>query len=208
MNGPVFISPDFDKAYAGLVAVEGGYASNPADAGGETYRGISRKHWAAWSGWPLVDAHKSQSGNSLKALNGALDGDSEVQKLVKSFYYDQFWAAVRGPELDHRVACELFDTAVNMGVSTAITMLQDVLNLFNNKGTSWGDLPLTGKFLSKTMDAVQAMAALDGWPFLAAVLNLRQASRYFDIMRANPGQEVFARGWLRARVLKQMEACA
>src|SRR2546426_796362 len=50
---------DFDYALTQLLKVEGGYANDPRDPGGETYKGISRVFWPNWSGWPLIDAAKS-----------------------------------------------------------------------------------------------------------------------------------------------------
>lgn len=38
---------DFDKAHLEVMGNEGGYANNPVDAGGETYKGIARKFWPA-----------------------------------------------------------------------------------------------------------------------------------------------------------------
>lgn len=200
-----FIPADFDSAYPELLAVEGGYAFVSGDSGGETYRGVSRNNWPSWPGWAIIDAYKAKLGGTAKVLNPALARDDELQKLIKAFYYDEFWSAVRGSDLDHRVACELFDTAVNTGTKTAIIMLQEVLNVFNNRGALWGDLPLTGNFLTMTMNAVQSFAKTYGWVFLADVLNLRQAARYFNIIQANESQEQFARGWFQKRVLEQMK---
>lgn len=207
-----FIAPDFDKAFAALEQDEGGWCNVPGDSGGETYKGVSRNNWPAEPVWPLIDAYKGRVGSDVRALNAALAADPEVQRFIKEFYRREFWLAVRGPELDHRVAYELFDTAVNGGVASAVRMLQDVLDLFNTgpRGEKlWPDLPgHTGNFRELTMAGLRAFAARDGWGFVAKVLNLRQAERYFGLMRAKDSQEKFARGWIRARVLEQMEALA
>ena len=196
-----YISPSFDKAFPALMAVEGGWCDTPGDTGGETYKGISRNNWPSWLGWVIIDAYKSKGGPGWQKL---LEGNADLQARVKSFYFENFWEPVRGPELDHRVAAELLDTAVNMGVKTAVTMLQDTLNLLNANGSYWGDLPLTGNFRDMTMAAVQGFAKRYGWQALAHALNLRQACRYFEILRANPTQEKFAWGWIKKRVLDQM----
>ena len=52
----------FEPAFEKTMKFEGGYANNPADRGGETYRGIARKIWPGWNGWPLVDAAKQKAG--------------------------------------------------------------------------------------------------------------------------------------------------
>lgn len=46
---------DFNKAHLEVMGNEGGYANNPADSGGETYKGIARKFHPAWPGWKMVD---------------------------------------------------------------------------------------------------------------------------------------------------------
>ena len=51
---------DFTKAYALTAAYEGGYVDDPEDAGGETYRGISRRYHPSWQGWQIIDTLKNR----------------------------------------------------------------------------------------------------------------------------------------------------
>ncbi len=71
---------DFDIAYRLTMKHEGGYANNKADRGGETYRGIARKFWSGWIGWPLVDDAKKQPG-----FPKSLDENLLLQAHVKAF---------------------------------------------------------------------------------------------------------------------------
>ena len=41
---------NFDEAFALTMKSEGGYANNPNDTGGETYKGVSRKNHPKWNG--------------------------------------------------------------------------------------------------------------------------------------------------------------
>ncbi|MBW1801582.1 MAG: hypothetical protein JRJ85_12745, partial [Deltaproteobacteria bacterium] len=41
----------FDEAFEKTTAIEGGYVFDPDDAGGETYKGISRRFNPSWGGW-------------------------------------------------------------------------------------------------------------------------------------------------------------
>ena len=41
---------DFNKAYAFLVTKEGSLSDHPADYGGQTYFGITRRFWPNWDG--------------------------------------------------------------------------------------------------------------------------------------------------------------
>ena len=45
----------FNSAFQITMGNEGGYANNPADSGGETYKGIAKNYWPNWEGWTAVD---------------------------------------------------------------------------------------------------------------------------------------------------------
>ncbi len=53
----------FAEALKHTLEFEGGYANDPADRGGETFRGISRKNWPRWSGWDLIDQVKRKGAD-------------------------------------------------------------------------------------------------------------------------------------------------
>ena len=59
---------DFHKALKRTAKYEGGYVNDPADAGGETYKGISRRANPKWDGWQLIDAHKKTLQTASKRL--------------------------------------------------------------------------------------------------------------------------------------------
>lgn len=73
----------FKLAYAATMKNEGGYANNPHDRGGETWRGIARNFWGSWPGWKTVDEIKSQKPTSL---NLALQKSEALDDLVLKFY--------------------------------------------------------------------------------------------------------------------------
>ncbi len=102
---------NFEKAHAIVMAHEGGYANDPHDNGGETYKGIARKKHPFWPGWKLIDLYKSQIN-----FPGMLDRDEVLQQLVLSFYKTFFWDVLKLDKItDEAIAAELYDTAVNMG---------------------------------------------------------------------------------------------
>ncbi|MBC7947752.1 MAG: N-acetylmuramidase [Chitinophagaceae bacterium] len=116
---------NFLLAYKKTAKMEGGYANDPVDRGGETWRGVARKMWPKWKGWDIVDDHKKRSG-----FPRHLSTDSELQKHVLSFYKTNFWDAMRGDELlNQGVAESIYDSGVNMGVSQAIKLAQRVLGI-------------------------------------------------------------------------------
>ena len=81
----------FDKALAHTLQFEGGYANDPADSGGETYKGISRNNWPSWPGWKLIDEAKVQGHRSAKAINHFFANHAAMAALISDFYNHQFW---------------------------------------------------------------------------------------------------------------------
>jgi lysozyme family protein len=113
---------DFEVAYKLTAVNEGGYSNDPADMGGETWRGISRKMHPDWQGWPIIDALKTK-GSFPQSL--AKSNDLEI--LVKIFYRAQFWNVMRGDEIDFQeIANQIYDDGVNTGIISAIRKAQKV----------------------------------------------------------------------------------
>jgi lysozyme family protein len=108
---------DFSQAVAKTELWEGGYSNNPNDSGGETYRGISRKNWPSWSGWQVIDQHKTESD-----FPANLDQDSVLQGLIVDFYHKNFWNYDGLNDQD--VANKVFDLGVNVGKTHAVKILQ------------------------------------------------------------------------------------
>ena len=107
----------FGDAFKKLSIKEGGYVNDKDDAGGETYRGISRKYNPTWQGWTMIDSYKKHYTVGSKELD---DFNSQ------------------------RVAEQLFDTNVNCGQVAAIKMAQRVLGL---KETGRWNLDLLNKLI-------------------------------------------------------------
>jgi lysozyme family protein len=95
----------FDLAFAVVVGEEGGYVNNPADPGGETKYGISRR------------AHPEVN---IAALT--LD-------QAKSIYRANYWLHIRGDDLPPPLGLLVFDSAVNNGPSAAAKWLQQAVGV-------------------------------------------------------------------------------
>ena len=93
---------DFNIAIKVVLANEGGYVNNPADPGGETNFGISKR------AYPLVD---------IKNLTS--DAAAEI-------YRHDYWLFSDLNSQD--VATKLLDMSVNMGIKRAITLCQISIN--------------------------------------------------------------------------------
>jgi len=179
---------DFKIAYAETMRIEGGYANDPKDNGGETWKGISRKNWPKWAGWELVDRAKKSPGFPL-----SLQYLPSLQVLVLNFYQVNYWDRNRLSEIkDQSIATELFDTAVNMSSSVAVTFLQRVLNVLNRNATSYADIKPDGSMGRTTLMTANNFPDQE---LLYNWLNTLQGSRYFSIAEANPTQERFMYGW-------------
>lgn len=91
---------NFDLAFDRLMGNEGGYVNDPADPGGETNWGISKR---------------SYPGIDIKAL---------TREGAKRIYRADFWDRARMAEYDGAIAFQVFDLAVNSGIETAVRLMQ------------------------------------------------------------------------------------
>lgn len=90
----------FDLLIDRVLAIEGGYVDNPADPGGETQWGISKRSY------PTVD------------IKGLTRADAVV------IYRRDFWDRCHGDEMHPALAYQALDFAVNSGIETAVRKLQ------------------------------------------------------------------------------------
>lgn len=91
---------NFDDAFDALIGNEGGYVNNPADPGGETKYGISKR---------------SYPGEDIKSLT--LD-------RAKAIYLRDYWGPAGCDALPDQLRFQVFDMAVNSGVKPSIKALQ------------------------------------------------------------------------------------
>jgi lysozyme family protein len=132
---------DFKLAIPSIIANEGGYVNDPDDAGGETMYGITRKNFPNWRGWVVVDSHKRDADFPKCLLH-----IPELLELAQYFYQEHFWLPIRGTEIiNNEVAKDLLDKAVNMGISQAVKLCQESL-----------DVPITGKMDNTTLNTLNA----------------------------------------------------
>ena len=189
---------EYQTAYDKLLAHEGGYVNDPADSGGETYKGVARRHHPDWSGWSRIDRAKGQSG-----FPGKLEDDSVLQRQVSGFYKKHYWDRIKGDDLpDQSIAEEVFDTGVNMGMRRAARFLQESINLLDRNQAE--GLVVDGKVGSKTIQALKKSLQGDQSNyFVLLLLNVFQGYRYIEVLRLNPKNERFTRGWLKRVALPQ-----
>jgi len=181
---------EFTIAYEKTSRAEGGYANNPLDSGGETYKGIARKIHPEWKGWPIIDEIKNNVGTSAQAINAAGEKNVALQGLVLYFYKYMFWDPLSLDQVnDQQMANELYDTGVNMGIGRAGLFFQKVLNVSTST-----QLILDGKVGTKTVALFNSLPSSDKH-MVWKLFNCLQGEKYISICEANPSQEVFLRSW-------------
>lgn len=181
-----------DNAFAMIRRKEGGYVDHPADRGGETYCGIARRFWPEWEGWALIDATKRDRGQLPRG-----EWIERLEPAVRRFYQDHFWQPSGAHLVPDAIGLELFEQAVHFGVHTAVSVMQRAVNALNRNGRDWDDIREDGRVGPRTATAVAACMGNRGPGVLLKALNILQGCRYFDIVRADPAQEVFLHGWLQ-----------
>ena len=103
---------NFDNVLQIVLKEEGGFVNNPADPGGMTNLGVTKRVWEAFVGHAVSEA-------DMRALTPA---------DVTPLYQKNYWNGIRGDNLPVGVDCAVMDFAVNSGVSRAAKFLQQACN--------------------------------------------------------------------------------
>lgn len=143
---------DFNKAFKHIIKAEGGYVNNPADKGGETYLGIARKYHKDSSIWKIIDDIKRNNPNISKAkLTTLIKKHPTVNDIAANIYKTKYWNKIKADDINsQKIAEQMFDMAVNAGITTAIKIMQritggfetgimndDLIHLINNYGKKY-----------------------------------------------------------------------
>ncbi len=184
----------FEAAFSRTMKNEGGYSFNGRDPGGETYLGISRRYWPGWPGWHIIDKHRDNPD-----LSDADFRRSGINEMAESFYLLNFWTRFQGnklADLSPDIAYEVFDSAVNMGVMTAVEFLQTALNMQRTYCRAYQELAVDGLLGPDTLTALGRYLATEpgsiesNTQILLHCLNGEQYIHY----KNNPRHAYF-RGW-------------
>lgn len=144
----------FDKAIEIILHEEGGYVNDPKDPGGETKYGISKRSY------PNVD---------IKNL---------TVEQAKTIYKKDYWDTSKCNDiLNDDIKLLHFDTAVNMGVGTAIKTLQTACGVTSD-----------GVFGEGTK---KATINCDKNKYFTSRMN-----KYLSICEKTPTSYKFLKGWL------------
>ena len=135
---------NFDIAFDRLMGHEGGYSNDPADPGGETNWGISKRSY------PAVD---------IKNL---------TREGAKAIYLRDFWSPLA--DADAAIKFQVFDFAVNGGMTVAVRKLQAAVGVADDG--HWGQhsrqalsfIPVSDVLLKFNAQRLAFYTSLKNWP--------------------------------------------
>jgi len=156
-----------------IFQAEGLLSDDPDDPGGTTKYGISLRFLLSQGKLGDIDGDGDVDADDIRALT---PGDAA------SLYWNHFWVGVRADDLPGRLNIAVFDMAVNAGISRAVKILQEALNV-----------KMDGKIGPKTLGAAQR-AMSQNPDFIVDYLGYR-AEYYRNITLANSKLSKFLRGW-------------
>lgn len=157
----------FQKIFDYLLRVEGGYSDDKYDSGGKTKYGIIE-----------VEARKYGYRGHMKEM---------PLEIAKDIYYKKYFKGNRLDEVvNDKISLSICDWIVNSG-TWGTKKAQQALNIINSS-----ELVVDGKIGNKTLFALNNV---NPDKFLEVYHRL-QRNFYISIVRNNPTQQVFLRGWL------------
>lgn len=166
-----------------IIRVEGGYVNDPSDSGGETNFGIT-----------------IGVARSFGYTGSMLDMPRQV---AFDIYAVKYWDSVRGDqlaELSERVAEEVVDTGVNMGIKRAGEFLQRSLNVLNNREKYYNDIATDGVIGGGTLMALEYYIFKRSDEVMVKMLNCLQGAFYVELAERREKDERFINGWFKNRV--------
>lgn len=195
---------DFLVAHRVTMGSEGGFANNPADGGGPTYKGCAKAFWGLLPLWKTIDWHLSQLPPQPKysevpespyrvwvgQVNAALAADADLQGKILSFYREIFWNANRLGEInDQRTSTWCYDHAVNGG----------------GRGIAW--LQAAAGVTADGHIGPKSIAAINAGDPAALLGRAEDHAALYRLERAHekPSQIQFLPGWLKRDGLSQQE---
>lgn len=175
-----------DRLIDDVLRREGGYSNHPHDIGGETNWGIT-----------ISTARQHGYNGPMRVLP-----KSEAHAIYKRIYWlkPQFDKIA---SLTPKVAEEMFDTGVNMGVGTAISFTQRALNALNRQERDYKDLQIDRVIGPATLTALRGYLrkrGAKGEIVLLRAIEALQGERYIRLAEKRSANESFLYGWLEHRI--------
>ncbi len=167
----------FETCLDFVLKAEGGYTNDPADSGGPTKLGIIQTEY---------DLYRETAKLPKQSVKLITHGEA------KDIYASKYWYAAHCNGLPVGLDLVQFDTAVNMGVGTAIKLLCRTLKVKE-----------TTQFTPELSNAIHKLGTTE----LNVVIKGYLAARtrwYYAIVLRHPKDHEFIKGWLnRISALKK-----
>lgn len=158
---------DFNKALPYVLRHEGGWSDDPSDPGGATNFGITLA---------VAQRHGVMTRDALKTIS---------PEKVAEIYRQDYWKF--DGISDQRVATKVFDMGVNMGIGTAVKLVQSSLNDLDDH------LVIDGAYGPATEASINAEDPL----ILLHGLCMASAEHYKAIVAKRPQSQKYLSGWLK-----------
>lgn len=170
----------FKKALKITLEFEGGFSGDTDDRGGNTRYGI-RESVARLNGYqgPMMDF---------------------PLPFAEKIYKREYWDKLRLDEVAEfspKIACKLFDIAVNLGIGQAAKFLQRSLNCLNRNQESFCNILVDGILGTKTICALKKCWQEQDKITIYKMLNIMQGAHYVAFCESVPSQRKFIRGWFK-----------
>ena len=146
---------------------EGGYVNHPADPGGETNLGVTKR---------VYEAYCKKNGLRAKSMKSLEITD------VAPIYKTEYWDRVKGDDMPRALALCVFDFGVNAGTGRAAKYLQGMIGTKKDGGIG----PNTLKKLDEYIREHGVDCAVRNYQ------SLRQ--KYYEKLKTF---KTFGRGWTR-----------
>jgi lysozyme family protein len=180
--------PSLRELLDDLIGHEGGFVDDPDDRGGTTNWGISLRY---------AKTVGDRDGDGKLDLDLDSDGDVDgkdikllTRQQAEDLYIRDF---LKGPNIDKApdsIIPILFDCAVNHGPRVGIRFLQEVINM-----AGFGPISCDGILGPTTLRWAQ-IAAREMGPFLVNAIVEQRIAFYKMIIKNNPSQAKYRRGWM------------
>lgn len=175
-----------DSIIEEVIGIEGGYVNDPFDSGGKTKYGITEAVARA-NGWD----------KSMKDLT-----EEKAIKIYTNSYWNKLYLDSVNQH-DSHIAFELFDTAVNCGVSFASKSFQRCLNLLNKQATMYKDIKVDGMVGPVTIRAFESLYSIKNGTYMETLnkmLNCLQGCHYIELGERREKDERYIHGWFKNRI--------
>ena len=190
-------SERYSRAFDDLLQIEGGFVDDPVDRGGATKYGISLRFLKA-------AGQLDDDGDGFRDFDLDFDGDIDGRDIrlltvgdARFLYLTHFWRALDCDSFPEPIGEVLFDQGVNGGNHAARKLLQRALNICLAR-TGYGMIDVDGRLGEQTRAALLRVLSNPRLGMEALIEAFREAvrDRYRAIVRRNPSQRRFLRGWL------------